>query len=122
MSRVERTQALAHGNWAEGFVASALIEEGWTIAARRWRGGGGELDIVATRADDVAFVEVKSASKGRISPDRLGRAQRHRLVSAAEAWLDTHPLRGEAHFRVAFVTGGPNAADLEWFTDAFDCE
>ena len=38
-----------------------LIRRGWRILATRWRGGGGEIDIVAERRGIVATCEVKTA-------------------------------------------------------------
>lgn len=92
MTRNDQTgsrTARQRGNRAEQAAAEFLQAEGFSIAARNVRGGGGELDIVAWEGDTLVFVEVK----GR-RVDRDGRAdeavdmdKRRRLVNAAKHYL-----------------------------------
>ena len=48
------------GRFGETLTADKLIRDGWTIVARNWHSRWGELDIVASRGNTLAFVEVKT--------------------------------------------------------------
>jgi putative endonuclease len=64
-----------------------LRRRGWRILARNWRGGGGELDIVAARAGTLLVVEVKARADRGALDEPIRHAQRERLLRAAEAFL-----------------------------------
>ncbi len=84
----ERRRAVRAGALAEDRVAEWLVARGWTVLARRWRGGGGELDLVVARGEALRFVEVKLRSERDpvglevFSPRKMARVRR-----AGEAWL-----------------------------------
>lgn len=85
----------AWGLEAEELVAADYRARGYRVVARRWRGGGGELDLVCSRAGEVVLVEVKAArSEGAGDPlDWLQPDQRRRWRHSASAWLAQHPER-----------------------------
>jgi len=47
---------------AEEIVADHYWRNGRSVLARRWRGKGGELDLITRDGDDIVFVEVKKSS------------------------------------------------------------
>ena len=47
------------GKWGEEMVVEHLVKEGYAIVERNWRSNHHEIDIIATKGDMVAFVEVK---------------------------------------------------------------
>jgi putative endonuclease len=47
------------GYAAEKLVADAYEQDGYAIVARNFTIPGGELDLVATKGDDIIFIEVK---------------------------------------------------------------
>ncbi len=78
------------GERAEEVVAAEYLARGYRLVARRWRGGGGELDLVCAREGEVVFVEVKGA-RGEGAGDPAGWLrpdQRRRWRRAAAAWLE----------------------------------
>lgn len=77
------------GERAEEIVADDYRSRGYTVAERRWRGGGGELDLVCRRDDEIVMVEIKAARSPQAgSPITwLGEAQRRRWRSAAAAYM-----------------------------------
>jgi putative endonuclease len=77
----------ARGDVWEAMAARYLRRRGWRILARNWRGGGGELDIVAARAGTLLVVEVKARADVAALDEPIGFAQRGRLLRAAEAFL-----------------------------------
>jgi putative endonuclease len=116
----DRRRALRAGADAEERVASLLAADGWSVLARNWRGGGGELDVVVARGVAVRFVEVKLRDPADpLGDEAVSASKRSRLRSAARAWLlshsglDPHDLA----FLVAFVA--PDGV-VRLVDDAFD--
>ncbi len=112
----KRRSAVALGVAAETFVSERLRQDGWDILARNWRGGGGELDVVALKAGVLRIVEVKARTNADPLQAITPRKQR-RLVQAAEAFLATSEVSWrEISFSIAMVENGV----LSWLHDAFD--
>ena len=76
---------------AEGAVAAEYGRRGFTEAARRWRGQGGEIDLVFRDGAGVVFVEVKKARDFARAADRLTRRQLQRIWDAAGEFLGREP-------------------------------
>ncbi len=86
------------GQRGETFVAHHLVRAGYTLLARNWRHNTlGEIDIVAQRADEIIFVEVRT----RRGPPQIavGSAlasvdarKQARLVRLAQAFLAAQHL------------------------------
>lgn len=102
-----RRGARAHlfGLSAEGQVARHYERAGATVAARRWRGTAGEIDLVLRDGDGLIFVEVKSAATHAAAIARISDRQRSRLCLAATEYLGSEPrgLLTEARFDIALV-------------------
>lgn len=92
------------GRRGERAAARFLRRRGWTIVAERWRGGGGELDLVAARAGTLAFCEVKARGDARTLAEPLTAAQRARMRRAATAFLALHPELASAEARLDLIT------------------
>ncbi|RYG46628.1 YraN family protein [bacterium] len=72
----------------ERVAADYLRDRGWTIVTRRWRGGGGELDLIALDGDTLVFVEVKASFAPGFAPeDQIGEVKRRRIAAAIRAYL-----------------------------------
>lgn len=103
-------------------MARALTEAGWAVLARRWQGGGAELDLVVTRGASLRFVEVKARTEAALDPlESIGSRKQARLARAGEAWLARH--RGDwddVAFLVAVVMPRQGAFQVDWIDDAFD--
>ena len=90
---------------AEDSVADNYQARGHKIAARRWRGSRGEIDLVAREGDGLIFIEVKKARDFARAAQRLSRAQMRRIYGAASEFLAGEP-RGQltpVRFDVALV-------------------
>jgi putative endonuclease len=79
------------GRRGEEAAARHLTRRGWTILAARWRGAGGELDIVATRGEVVAICEVKARGDPSVLDEPVTAAQRARIARAAAAYVASRP-------------------------------
>ncbi len=76
-----------------------LTAQGWRLLQRNWRGGAGEVDIVAQEGDDLVFVEVKTHNDPRYLEWSVGPDKRRRIVSASRRWLMAHPESDSSYVR-----------------------
>lgn len=82
------------GRVAEDIVAFDYVRRNHGIAARRWRGQSGEIDLIARDGDTVVFVEVKKSRNFGAAAARLGRRQMDRILASAGEFLAGEP-RGQ---------------------------
>ena len=82
------------GLTAEDAVATDYTRRNHGIAARRWRGQGGEIDLIARDGDTVVFVEVKKSRSFARAATRLSRRQMDRICASAGEFLAGEP-RGQ---------------------------
>ena len=95
------TESQALGTLGEHVAEQWLVERGWTILERRYRGIRNELDLVMRRENMVAFVEVKTRRRDDFG-DPICAVDRHkqrRLIRSAQAWIVHH---GEPQFEYRF--------------------
>ncbi|SFR99500.1 YraN family protein [Yoonia litorea] len=79
---------------AEEIVATDYTRRAHRIAARRWRGKAGEIDLVARDGETVVFIEVKKSRDFATAARRLGRRQMNRICASASEFLADEP-RGQ---------------------------
>ena len=101
-----RTACLS-GAAAEECVARDYERRGFTVARRRWRGGGGEIDLILRDGDALVFVEVKQSRSFERAAERLSPAQMRRICRSAEVFLGSEPTGSltEMRFDVALMDG-----------------
>jgi putative endonuclease len=80
------------GAAAERRACRHLRLRGWRICARNWIGGGGELDIVASRWRTLLIVEVRQRAELAVALASVDRAKLDRTLAAAAALVRTHHL------------------------------
>ncbi len=88
----------AVGRYGEKIAARYLVEAGWVVLDRNWRGTRGELDVVAREGDVLVVVEVKTrrgTAYGHpaeaVTQDKIARLRR-----LTGEWLATHPVRPDS--------------------------
>lgn len=79
------------GQAAELQVAMDYERRGYSIAHRRWRGAGGEIDLIARDASGLVFIEVKKSSSFDRAAARITRRQTERICASAAKFLENEP-------------------------------
>lgn len=103
--RLPRLNTKTLGRQGEALAAQFLIERGYVILARNWRYGRFEIDIVASIANWLVIVEVKTRSEGGCGEpeESLGYAQEQRLAEAAAAFQEANAPELEMRFDLITV-------------------
>lgn len=91
MSRAARRRAERRGQIGERAASLWLGLKGYRVLARQVRTGVGEIDIVARRADVVAFVEVKTRARYDQAVEAVTPGARRRIEAAARQWMAGNP-------------------------------
>lgn len=92
------------------------MRAGYTILARNWRGGGGEIDRIALDRDVLVFVEVRARTRVRHGRPAatVGHAKQRKVVRAALAYRRPPRLRiGGQRFDVVEVVFDREGRPLE---------
>lgn len=108
-------RAYLAGVSAEDAVERLYCRRGCQVVARRWRKGGGELDLVLRQGEELIFVEVKASRDFARAAEHLSHKQIKRLLAGAAAFLAQEPLGEltECRFDVALVNGHGEIQILE---------
>ena len=91
----KRVAAEQRGRQGEWLAEAYLAREGWEILARRVRTPLGEVDIVARRANLVAFVEVKWRRTEADLALAIDERRLARVAAAAELLIPRFAADGE---------------------------
>jgi putative endonuclease len=93
---VKRQAAERRGRKGESFAALWLQLQGWRILDRRVKTPRGEIDLVARRRREVAFVEVKWRGTGEGLDTAIDAYRLRRVAAAAEAVAYRYAGPGDA--------------------------
>ncbi|SFN52617.1 YraN family protein [Mycetocola miduiensis] len=107
------------GRRGEDLAARYLEDAGYRVVARNWRCARGEIDIIASMADTLIFVEVKTRSGLAFGHpfEAITEAKLARLRGLAARWCaEQHPqakrIRLDAIAVVAPRNGPPSVEHL----------
>lgn len=89
-----------NGLAAEEAVARRYVAAGLTVAARRWRGRSGEIDLIFRQGRTLVFVEVKQGRDFARAAERLSMRQLERIWAAAGEFLGSEPAGQDSDVRV----------------------
>ncbi|KIN75091.1 UPF0102 protein [Sulfitobacter noctilucae] len=103
---------------AEHRIAQDYERRGFAVARRRWRGSGGEIDLILQDGTGLVFVEVKQSRSIARAAESLSPRQMQRIYASAEEFLGTQPLGSltNVRFDVALVDG---TGDMQIIENAF---
>ena len=107
------------GQQGEEIAARFLVEAGYVLVERNWRGTRGELDIIARDGDEIVVVEVKTRTglgfghpAEAITPVKLARLKR-----LTGQWLCEHtPRAASVRIDVVAVLLVPSGPRVEHIT------
>ena len=95
------------GRWGEKQAAGYLHQKGYRLLAAGYRCRMGEIDLIAQKGRELAFVEVKLRRNARFAEPReqVTAVKQRRILLAARNFLAQHPEYGEHYccFDVAEV-------------------
>lgn len=106
---------------AEEIVARKYNENGYTPVAKRWRGRGGEIDLIVKQDSVFIFVEVKKSNSFAQAALRITAAQKTRIFAAASEFVSAKPsgLLSEMRFDAALVNASGQVEIIEnalWYS------
>jgi putative endonuclease len=105
----------------ENLAAEFLKNKGFIIAARNFRHGKAEIDLIVKKDDWLLFVEVKTRSSTQYGePEEfLSAFQVNRIFDAAEEYIFKTDWQGNIRFDVVTVKLGIEIM-VEHFEDAIN--
>lgn len=85
------------GAYGEQLAADHLVLNKYLIVDRNWRCKRGEIDIVASQADILVFVEVRTRHSGNTEAafESVGRKKQNTMVDLAHIYLDSKGLHDQ---------------------------
>ncbi len=112
------------GDRGETAAVRYLQQQGYRILARQSRSFVGEIDIIATKADRIIFVEVKTRSSHVAGhpTEAVNKTKQTQIARAALVWLKRHRLLNRGcRFDVIAITWRPAASPIiEHYAAAFE--
>lgn len=105
--REKRQKSERAGRGAERLVALLYQLQGYRVLARRFRGRGGEIDIITRKGGLTAFVEVKMRKTRDAAILAVTPQNRRRLEAAGKQFLALKPAYSDdaVRYDIAAVTG-----------------
>lgn len=109
------------GRDGEAKARGYLIQQGYTILHTNWRWHHYELDIVATKDEELIVVEVKTRSEDYLlSPEEaVDNKKIRRIVAAADAYVRYFNLELPVRFDIITLIKGKEGFQIEHIDDAF---
>ena len=92
--------AYLSGLAAEDSVEREYLARGYRCVAKRWRGKGGEIDLVFRLSRQLVFVEVKAGRSHDAAMARITHRQAARIAQSAEAFLGTQAAGSVTDMRI----------------------
>lgn len=111
------------GDKGENLVAEFLQKQGYTLLARNYTKRTGEIDLIATRGEIVAFVEVKARTKTMFDlTEVINITKQRRIIAAARNFIFEHNLHDNIlRFDVALIEQ-LDQGDITYIPNAFVCD
>lgn len=105
----------------EEIAKNFLQTKGYKVLDTNWRFEKMEVDIVATLAELLIFVEVKTRSTNYFGypEDSVTDKKQDLLKTAAEEYLFQNPQYEQIRFDIVSITMSDNKEEIQHFEDAF---
>jgi putative endonuclease len=95
------------GDAGERYAERVLVQKGWRVLHRKWRGTAGEVDLVAETepGGSLVFVEVKTR-RGRTrgaAEEAISADQSERLMALGDEYVAADPALWDRPWRVDLI-------------------
>lgn len=109
------------GKEAEHKIADLLRKEGFTIVEYNYRKRHGEIDLIATKASLMVFVEVKMRQHQYFDlSDVITSSKQRKIISVAKEYIARKGTENQSYrFDVALLQGTPQGLDVQYIPNAF---
>lgn len=106
------------GQQAESAAAHYLKQHGFTIIGKNWRTRWCEIDIIASKGEEIYLVEVKYRQNDHhgLGLDYITHKKQQQMHFAAEFWLATQSRLWSSHL-AAIEVSGPQFKITKWLPD-----
>ena len=91
------------GSSAEAQAARAYEAQGYSVEELRWRGAGGEIDLILRLGVLLVFAEVKTGPSIAAAAARITPRQMQRVQASAGLYLEQQPLGALSEARIDVV-------------------
>jgi putative endonuclease len=108
-------RAYQSGLAGEACVEQSYLARGYDVAARRWRGACGEIDLIFEKDGGYVMVEVKCSTSHEMALSKITAQQMGRVASSSLDFLGKHdlPLETDLRIDVALVDGFGQVETME---------
>ncbi len=105
------------GKYGETLAVIYFSENGYEILEQNWRNARLEVDIIASRADTLHFIEVKTrrTKKFGLPEESVSSKKIRNLIDASVVYLHNNPQWIKIQFDVLAITLGRSAEENEYF-------
>ena len=109
------------GKAGESAAVAYLEQRDYVIRHRNWRKGHFELDIVATKENELVVVEVKTRSNTQFAQpeDAVDMPKIRRTVRAADTYMKFFQIDAPVRFDIITVVGDNENFKIEHIQEAF---
>ena len=109
------------GRLGEGLAVDFLLQKGYAILEKNWRFQKAEVDIIASKGEVLAAVEVKTRSTKEFGdPQDFVKEKKMRLLTLAiNEYVEQNDLDVEVRFDIIAITKTKEGLDIEHLEDAF---
>jgi putative endonuclease len=117
-------QEPSYGRMGEIISGMFLIRNGYQLLEYSYHAGrNGEIDLIASKADEVVFVEVKSfagESDDTMALERVTPAKQNQIARIAEMYLEKNEVdQPECRFDIITVNFSDPKPQIKHYTEAF---
>ncbi len=114
----------SYGRMGEIIAGMFLIRNGYTLIAHSYHAGRhGELDLIASKSDEIVFIEVKSFASEQddaVALERVTPAKQTQIARIAEKYLEKHDVdEPECRFDIITVNFSDPKPQINHYTEAF---
>lgn len=109
------------GSLGEELAIDFLLQKGYKILETNWRFQKAEVDIIASKDNVLAAVEVKTRSTNEFGDpqDFVNQKKISLLVKAVNEYVERNDLDVEVRFDIVAITINDKQLEMEHLKDAF---